>query len=154
MLPDGTAPFHANPGILVDDQGHPHDLPRLIEEVLERVDTEVTGDVRRWLQRDFFPLHLKQYSKSRRKAPIYWPLSTASGSYTLWTLLPQPDQPDALYRRQRLRGTEAEAGHPRRPGVAHQGRPQSRRGERVGRASGPRSRAGELRETLLQIAPA
>src|ERR1039458_2726676 len=28
--------------------------------------------------------HLKRYSKSRRQAPIYWPLSTASGSYTLW----------------------------------------------------------------------
>src|SRR5690606_5311171 len=27
---------------------------------------------------------LKRYSKSRRKAPIYWPLSTPSGSYTLW----------------------------------------------------------------------
>ncbi len=32
----------------------------------------------------FFADHLKRYSKSRRKAPIYWPLSTASGSYTLW----------------------------------------------------------------------
>ena len=88
MLPDGAAPFHAHKGILVDDQGHPHDLPRLIEGVLARVDTEVPGDVRRWLQRDFFPLHLKQYSKSRRKAPIYWPLSTASGSYTLWLYYP------------------------------------------------------------------
>ncbi len=32
----------------------------------------------------FFDDHLKRYSKSRRAAPIYWPLSTASGSYTLW----------------------------------------------------------------------
>ena len=46
------------------------------------------ADVRRWLQRDFFPLHLKRYSKSRRKAPIYWPLATASGSYTLWLYYP------------------------------------------------------------------
>ena len=88
MLPEGAAPFHDHTGILVDDQGHPHDLPRLIEEVLARVDAEVPGDVRRWLQRDFFRLHLKQYSKSRRKAPIYWPLSTASGSYTLWLYYP------------------------------------------------------------------
>lgn len=84
MLPDGAEPFHAHSGILVDDQGHPHDLARLIEEVLARVDAPVPADVRRWLQRDFFPLHLKQYSKSRRKAPIYWPISTSSGSYTLW----------------------------------------------------------------------
>ena len=88
MLPEGAAPFHDHTGILVDDQGHPHDLPRLIEEVLARVDAEVPGDVRRWLQRDFFRLHLKQYSKSRRKAPIYWPLSTSSGSYTLWLYYP------------------------------------------------------------------
>ncbi|TBF62404.1 type II restriction endonuclease subunit M [Rhizobium leguminosarum] len=88
MLPGGAAPFHAHSSILVDDKGHPHDLPRLIEEVLTRVQTDVPGDVRRWLQRDFFSLHLKQYSKSRRKAPIYWPLSTISGSYTLWLYHP------------------------------------------------------------------
>ncbi len=32
----------------------------------------------------FFADHLKRYSKSRRQAPIYWPLSTASGGYTVW----------------------------------------------------------------------
>lgn len=88
MLPDGAEPFHAHSGILVDDQGHPHDLARLIEEVLARVDAEAPGDVRRWLQRDFFKFHLKQYSKSRRKAPIYWPISTNSGSYTFWLYYP------------------------------------------------------------------
>jgi hypothetical protein len=88
MLPDGAKPFHAHDGILVDDQGDKHDLSRLIEEVLARVEAEAPGDVRRWLQRDFFLLHLKQYSRSRRKAPIYWPLSTASGSYTLWLYYP------------------------------------------------------------------
>ena len=88
MLPDDAEPFYAHSGILLDDQGHPNDLARLIEEVLARVDAPVPADVRRWLQRDFFPLHLKQYSKSRRKAPIYWPISTSSGSYTLWLYYP------------------------------------------------------------------
>ncbi|WP_213286693.1 hypothetical protein [Bradyrhizobium sp. sGM-13] len=88
MLPEGAAPFHTHPGILVDDSGHPHDLARLVEEVLARVEAPVPSDVRRWLQRDFFPFHLQRYSKSRRKAPIYWPLSTASGSYTLWLYYP------------------------------------------------------------------
>lgn len=32
----------------------------------------------------FFENHLSRYSVSRRQAPIYWPLQTASGSYTLW----------------------------------------------------------------------
>jgi hypothetical protein len=88
MLPDDAEPFYAHSGILVDDQGHPNDLARLIEEVLARVEASVPADVRRWLQRDFFPLHLKQYSKSRRKGPIYWPISTSSGSYTLWLYYP------------------------------------------------------------------
>lgn len=88
MLPDGAEPFHAHAGILVDDQGHPHDLAHLVEEVLARVKVPVPEDVRRWLQRDFFAFHLQRYSKSRRKAPIYWPLATASGSYTLWIYYP------------------------------------------------------------------
>lgn len=88
MLPDGAVVFHTHAGILVDDQGHPHDLAHLIEEVLGRVDVPIPGDVRRWLQRDFFAFHLQRYSKSRRKAPIYWPLATTSGSYTLWLYYP------------------------------------------------------------------
>ena len=88
MLPDAAEPFHAHSGILVEDQGHPHDLGRLVEEVLTRVDVSVPDDVRRWLQKDFFAFHLQRYSKSRRKAPIYWPLATASGSYTLWVYYP------------------------------------------------------------------
>ena len=88
MVPDGSEPFHLNVGILVDDQRHPHDLARLIEEVLTRVEVTVPDDVRNWLQRDFFAFHLQRYSKSRRKAPIYWPLSTTSGSYTLWVYYP------------------------------------------------------------------
>jgi hypothetical protein len=88
MLPDGVVPFHDHVGILVDDQGHPHDLAHLVEEVLARVEVAVPEDVRRWLQRDFFVFHLQRYSKSRRKAPIYWPLSTTSGSYTLWLYYP------------------------------------------------------------------
>jgi hypothetical protein len=88
MLPDGATPFHAGAGILVEDTGHPHDLPQLIEEVFARVDLPAPADARRWLQRDFFSFHLQRYSKSRRKAPIYWPLSTASGSYTLWVYYP------------------------------------------------------------------
>jgi hypothetical protein len=88
MLPDGAEPFHAHFGILVEDHGHPHDLARLIEEVLALVRADVPSDVRRWLQREFFPFHLQRYSKSRRKAPIYWPLSTPFGGYTLWLYYP------------------------------------------------------------------
>ena len=36
----------------------------------------------------FFADHLQRYTKSRRKAPIYWPLATASGDFTLWVYYP------------------------------------------------------------------
>ena len=88
MLLDGAAPYHVHDGILVDDRGHLHDLSHLVEEVFGRVNAPVPDDVRRWLRKEFFAFHLKFYSKSRRKAPIYWPLATASGSYTLWVYYP------------------------------------------------------------------
>ncbi len=88
MLPEGAQPFHAHDGILVDEQGHPHDLVHVVEEVLGQVNAPVPDDLRRWLRKEFFAFHLKLYSKSRRKAPIYWPLATPSGNYTLWVYYP------------------------------------------------------------------
>jgi hypothetical protein len=89
MLPPGDAPFHAHDGLLVDDPGHRHDLARLVEEVLERAGCPVPDDVRAWLRKTFFEQHLRRYSRSRRKAPIYWPLSSPSGEYTLWLYWPR-----------------------------------------------------------------
>ena len=37
----------------------------------------------------FFSRHLAQYSLSGRQAPIYWPLSSASGDYTVWVYYPR-----------------------------------------------------------------
>ncbi len=84
MLPVDSQAFYPNLGVLTDETGHQDDLPALIERVLQMVDTSVQIDVRRWIAKEFFALHLKMYSKSRRQAPIYWPLQTPSGSYTLW----------------------------------------------------------------------
>lgn len=36
----------------------------------------------------FFSSHLEGYSSGGRKAPIYWPISTSSGIYTLWLYYP------------------------------------------------------------------
>ena len=41
-------------------------------------------NLRAWLAKEFFALHIKKYSKSRRKAPIYWQLATTSASYSVW----------------------------------------------------------------------
>lgn len=37
----------------------------------------------------FFDYHFKRYTKSRRKAPIYWMLSSEDGSYTYWVYYPK-----------------------------------------------------------------
>jgi hypothetical protein len=86
-------------GILVDDPGHPLDIEARVHHVLqiiwkdrweaiEREACEILGvrTLRDYFSKPtgFFADHLKRYSKSRRKAPIYWPLQTPSGSYTLW----------------------------------------------------------------------
>ncbi len=87
------------PGILVDDENHPEDIVARVEdalkviwndrwEAIEHEACELLGvkTLRDYFRRPsgFFADHLKRYSKSRRQAPIYWPLSTAKGSYTLW----------------------------------------------------------------------
>lgn len=91
-------------GILADDPNHPLDIERRIREVIEIIwsgreggqtaeaieheacEILVVNSLRDYFRKPagFFADHLKRYSKSRRQAPIYWPLSTASGSYTLW----------------------------------------------------------------------
>lgn len=86
-------------GILPDDPGHSEDIVNRLRDALqviwadhaEAIETEAceilgVGSLREYFQRTnlFFDDHLKRYSKSRRYAPIYWPLSTPSGSYTLW----------------------------------------------------------------------
>ena len=40
--------------------------------------------LRKWLADAFFEYHLRHYSKSRRKAPIYWQLGPPSGRYSVW----------------------------------------------------------------------
>lgn len=89
MLPDEHKPFHIHKGILVDDPSHEQDLTRLITAVLDEINFNVQIDLRKWLQKEFFNIHLQMYSKSRRKAPIYWPLTSPSENYTLWIYYPQ-----------------------------------------------------------------
>jgi len=105
-IPDSEYPLRIFwDGILVDDPGlngaqpHREDIVRRVREVLELLwkdkaheieqeACEILGvsELRDYFRKPsgFFQDHLKRYSKSRRKAPIYWPLSTASGSYTVW----------------------------------------------------------------------
>jgi hypothetical protein len=86
-------------GILLDDRGHSLDIESRVRDVLtifwpDRVDAiveEACGllgvkSLRDWFRKPagFFADHLKRYFKSRRQAPIYWPLSSPHGLYTVW----------------------------------------------------------------------
>lgn len=86
-------------GILVDDPTHPSDIVRRVREVLDllwgdRADAieieacEILGvkTLREYFRdsRRFFAHHIKRYSKSRRKAPIYWLLQSERRGYGIW----------------------------------------------------------------------
>ncbi len=86
-------------GILVDDSGHALDFAAAVRAVLDQVfgnEAEAHWqdaasllaprgqDLRYWFARDFFDFHLKRYTKSHRQSPIYWPLSSSRGGYTIW----------------------------------------------------------------------
>ncbi len=99
-------------GIVVDDPEHSLDIIKHVRAVLqvfwknraEAIETEaceILGikSLREWFSNPngFFADHLKRYSKSRRQAPIYWPFSTPSGSYTVW-VYHHRFTPDTFYR--------------------------------------------------------
>jgi len=86
--------------VLVDEPGHQWD----IEAAMRRAATallddpegflaEVEGTLRHrslrdYLRKQFFRDHLGRYSKSRRKAPIYWHLSVPSREWGVWVYAP------------------------------------------------------------------
>ena len=76
--------------VLVDDEGHERDFVSQQPEheqgvagFLATAGSSADG-VRRWIRDDLFSWTIDRYSKSRRKAPIYWQLSNASSSYSVW----------------------------------------------------------------------
>ena len=100
------------PGILVDDDGHPEDIVARVREALQVIWGEQADGIeaeacallgvdslREYFGNPnrFFADHYSRYSKSRRYAPIYWPLTTANGSYTLWLYYHRLDD-GILYR--------------------------------------------------------
>lgn len=102
--PEGYPVAFPTDGLLVDDEGVPRDLigrVRLALTVLYGDDASAAeadlldllgeSSLTDYLRKSggFFKAHLQAYSKSRRKAPVYWPLSTVSGGYTIWLYYPR-----------------------------------------------------------------
>jgi len=99
-------------GILVDDLDHPDDVVARVRAVLdllwreraaaiESEACELLGvqELREYFRnpRLFFDDHIKRYSRSRRKAPIYWLLQSSKRSYGLWLYLHRLDA-DTLFK--------------------------------------------------------
>lgn len=91
-------------GILVDDKTDPNSITKSITNVIYKI-WNSNGDniidelceigqlksIEDFMSNPngFFDFHYKRYTKSRREAPIYWPISTALGSYTIWLYYPK-----------------------------------------------------------------
>lgn len=100
------APLPADSPAQPDESGST--VPAVIEsnDLVRRIEETVSGfrnnlpkpwfvhldDGQSDIAPDFFSNHLSMYTRSRRKAPIYWPLSTASGGYTIWLYYPRLDE--------------------------------------------------------------
>ena len=91
-----TLPPHR---LLFDEAGHRYDMIAGLEastaelvdspiEMLQEVERFLGRDLRDHLRRQFFKDHLGRYSKSRRKAPIYWPLYVPSRQWGVWVYAP------------------------------------------------------------------
>lgn len=93
--------FDLPPGqILLDQPGHPWDIVQRVTDAASQLAEDADRlladlmqhlagrDLREHLRKHFFKDHLTRYTKSRRKAPIYWPLYTPSRRWGLWLYAP------------------------------------------------------------------
>ena len=101
-------------GIMVDDADHADDILRRVREGLEVIWKDKTDstekeasdilgvkELRAYFRKPggggFWDDHVKRYSKSRRRAPIYWLLQSSSKNYALWLYYHRLDK-DLLFK--------------------------------------------------------
>lgn len=86
--------------VMPDEPGDERDASRLVASALEYIagcsvedlSASLVGkpiQLSHYLRTKFFPHHLGQYSKSNRKAPIYWQLQVPSKTWGVWLYLPR-----------------------------------------------------------------
>jgi hypothetical protein len=121
ILPDSDALELAYPlrinwdGIVVDDAEHADDVVRRIQDAFEVIWPDsadsaeadlcskigAKGGLREFMRRSgkggFWQEHVFRYSKSRRKAPIYWLLQSSKKNYALWLYYHRLDK-DLLFK--------------------------------------------------------
>ena len=90
----------ATEAVMLDEPGSGRDASRLVALALEYIAGCSVEDLSasligapihlsRYLRTKFFPHHLGQYSKSNRKAPIYWQLQVPSKKWGVWLYMPR-----------------------------------------------------------------
>ncbi len=178
-IPDSGYPLRISwDGVLVDDPGfngaqpHGDDIVHRVREVfdlfwkdkaheIEQEACDILGvsDLRDCFRRPtgFFQDHLKRYSKSRRKAPIYWPLSTSSGSYTIWLYYHRLNEQTLYgavnkYVEPKIAETERGIARIEHELKAASGRDATRLNDRLNEARVFLGELRDLREELLRIA--
>jgi hypothetical protein len=111
-----SSPLHpiASDGIIVDDSEHRQDMVRRVRETLEliwkgqaeAIEQEISKllgvrELRDYFRKPskggFWEDHVARYTKSRRKAPIYWLLQSSKKSYALWLYYHRLDK-DLLFK--------------------------------------------------------
>jgi len=178
-IPDSEYPLRISwDGVLVDDPGfngdrpHRDDIVRRVREVfdllwkdksheIEQEACDILGvsALRDYFRKPagFFQDHLKRYSKSRRKAPIYWPISTASGSYTIWLYYHRLNDQTLYmivnkYVEPKISEVERGIAQIENDLKAASGREATRFTDRLGEARAFLGELRDLREELLRIA--
>jgi hypothetical protein len=91
-------------GILTNQLDSPLNLASRVSEVMRVIWNDQADDIeyelcqmigcrslQAWFENPngFFDYHFKRYTKSRRKAPIYWPFTSEDGSITYWVYYPK-----------------------------------------------------------------
>ena len=101
-------------GIITDDPDHTDDVVRRVREVFELIWTDraeviekeaceilAVKELRDYFRKPgkggFWDDHVSRYSKSRRKAPIYWLLQSSKKNYGLWLYYHRLDK-DILFK--------------------------------------------------------
>jgi hypothetical protein len=115
VIEDDEYPIGINwDGIIVDDPEHADDIVRRVRGVLELISNgqadsaerkacEKLGvkELREYFRKPnrggFWNDHVARYSKSRRKAPIYWLLQSSKKNYALWLYYHRLDK-DLLFK--------------------------------------------------------
>ncbi len=98
----GDAVHASCPEWLTDDEGASSDV---VAAVLQRQvqfwasSEEDVDRLRSTIRRDFFAAHTAHYSKSARKAPVYWQLASSTAKYSAWVFYHRLSR-DSLFRLQ------------------------------------------------------